>query len=170
MSFLQDIFGGSSQNSQSTSSSSNQAYPWLMSNFGSGSASAFNQGTNALAGLLGLGPGGDQGFKNYTNSDGYNFLLDSGSRAISGNMATKGLLNSGATLKAEQEFGQNLGATQLQNYIGDVSDLAKLGLGGGSLISGAGNVFNSNSTGSGSSSGGGLGSFLGSVMSVIPFL
>lgn len=161
MSFLNSIFGGSDQ--KQTSDSGNTAFPWVQSTFGSGAGSAFNAGTSGLQGLLGLGGGDPQAFQKFRNSDGYNFLLDSGSKAITGNMAAKGLLNSGATLKAEQQFGQNLGSTQLQNYIGNMTDLAKLGLGGGNLVSGAGQF--SHGTGSGGSSTGGLGSFLGSILS-----
>lgn len=159
MSFIDKIFGGSDQ--KSTSNSGNNAFPWVQSTFGPGSGSAFTAGTSGIQGLLGLGGGDPQAFQKYRNSDGYNFMLDSGSRAITGNMAAKGLLHSGATAKALTQFGQNLGSTQLQSYIGNMSDLAKLGLGGGSLVSGAGQF--STGTGSGSNSSGGLGSFLGSL-------
>lgn len=83
----------------------------------------------AMGGMLGLG-GTDQqdaAFKNYMNSTGYNFLLDSGSKAITGNMASKGLLNSGATAKALTTFGQNLASTQTQNYMNNLAQMAGIG-------------------------------------------
>lgn len=167
MSFLTDIFGGSKQKSEATSSSSNQAYPWLQQNYGQTSAGAFNGGTSAIGGLLGLGGGDPQAFQKYRNSDGYNFLLDSGSKAITNNAAAHGLLNSGSTLKALTQYGQNLGSTQLQSYLGNLSDYAKLGLGGGSLIGSAGQVSSGHSTSSGSSSTGNLGGFLGGLMAFL---
>lgn len=170
MSFLNDIFGGGSQKQVSDSSSSNQAYPWLQSTFGPSSGTAFNGGTSAIGGLLGLGGGDPAAFQKFRNSDGYNFILNSGSRAITDNAAAKGLLNSGSTLKALTQYGQNLGSTQLQNYLGDLTDYAKLGLGGASVLAGAGQTSTSHSEGSGSNSSGGLGSFLGSVMAAIPFM
>lgn len=162
MSFLDSIFGGKTEKSQS----GNTSYPWMQSTFGPGSGSAFNAGTSGIQGLLGLGGGDPNAMQKYLNSSGYNFQLDSGSRAITGNMASRGLLNSGATLKAEQQYGQNLGSSYLDKYMGSLGDLSKLGLAGGALIGNAGQF----STGSAHESSGGLGKFLGSLASAIPFL
>lgn len=63
-------------------------------------------------------------YQNYLNSTGYNFQLQQGSDAITGNAASKGLLNSGATAKALTSYGQNLGATTFNNYLGQMSGLA----------------------------------------------
>lgn len=76
--------------------------------------------------LLGTQPITDQtktAFNNYLGSTGYNFQMDQGSRAISGNAATKGLLNSGSTLKAETQFGQNLGSSYFSNYLNQLGGL-----------------------------------------------
>lgn len=88
---------------------------------------------NAQAGTIGnisslLSSNGTQSpaFQNYLNSTGYNFQLQQGSNAITGNAASKGLLNSGATGKALVGYGQNLGSSAFQNYLGDQGSLAGL--------------------------------------------
>jgi hypothetical protein len=114
------------------------------------------------AGLLGLGGGDPAAFQKYLNSSGYKFMLDSGSKAITGNAAARGLLNSGSTLKALTQFGQDLGSTKLDNYLGQLSNIAKTSLGAGGLISEAGQY----SKGSGSSSPG-IAGLIGAVLSSV---
>lgn len=85
-----------------------------------------------IAALLGVGsPGAVNGaqnaFKNYLGSTGYNFNLQQGQNAINGNMAAKGLLNSGATGKALTSYGQGLASNYFNNYIGQLSGLAGAG-------------------------------------------
>lgn len=76
--------------------------------------------------LLGTQPITDQtktAFNNYLGSTGYNFQMDQGQRAITGSAAAKGLLNSGGTAKALTTFGQGLGASYFNNYLGQLSGL-----------------------------------------------
>jgi hypothetical protein len=153
------IFGGSS--SKQKSESGNLAYSDIKDAF-SPMAGYGAPSTGEMAGLLGLGGGDPQAFDKYKNSTGYQFQLDSGSKAITGNAASRGLLNSGATLKAEQMFGQNLGATTFGNYLGQLSDLAKLSLGAGGLITDAGQYSKGKS--SSDSETGGFGKFLGMLL------
>lgn len=77
-------------------------------------------------------------FQDYQDSTGHQFQLGEGMRAITGSAAAKGLLNSGATLKALNRFGQNLGATTFNNYLGQLGNVANRGLQAGGLIGGAG--------------------------------
>lgn len=91
-----------------------------------------NQGTsamNTLGGLLGLGGTEfqDDAFQNYMNSTGYKFLLDSGSKAVTGSMAAKGLLKSGSTLKALTSYGQNLASTKTADYMNALMGLSNQG-------------------------------------------
>lgn len=141
------LFGGSKE----TSSSDNQAYGTLLGLL-KGNVGQGNTAMGTLSGLLGLGgkEGSDAAMKNYLDSSNYKFLLDSGSKAITGNMASKGLLNSGATGKALTRFGQDLGQTKIDQYMTGLKDLGSYGLQSAGVIGGAG----SQSTSSGSSSDG----------------
>lgn len=182
---MSSIFGGSKskQQSQNTSTSSgssqnaswNDAYPWLSNNYGSMATNGIGA-NDFMAQLLGT-KGGDeasQAFDRYKDNTGYNFVLDSGSKAITGNQATRGMLGSGATLKALNTFGQNTGTSFFNNFLDKLLGQSQQGLGAGGLISGAGqkSLGNSNSSSSsqGTSSGSsstkpGMGQFLGSIVS-----
>lgn len=162
MSFLTGKPGKSE--SVSDSSSKNIAYPWLMDNYGAGGASAFNGGLGQMAGILGLGGGDPAAFQKYKDSSGYQFQLDSGSKAITGNNAARGLLKSGSTLRALHTFGQNLGSTYLDNYLGKLQGFTGLGLGAGQLISGAGNTSVSHSESKSKGQTPGLGDLIGSII------
>lgn len=89
---------------------------------------------NMMAGLLGV-PGttdeqkaiADNAFNNYLGSTGYQFQLGQGQDAIATSAAAKGLLNSGATAKALTQYGQNLGATTFNNYLGQLGGLSTAG-------------------------------------------
>lgn len=63
-------------------------------------------------------------FDNYLNSTGYQFQLGQGQDAVGTSMAAKGMLNSGATLKGLTEFGQNLGSSYFNNYLGQLGNYA----------------------------------------------
>jgi len=120
-------------------SSSNQ-------NFGASSSalgSTVGQTGNAASAISGLlGNGGTQAqqdaFNNFKNSSGYNFDLQQGTNAITGNAAANGLLNSGSTLKAISNYGQNTANNFLQQYIQNQSGLAGLGIQANNSITGAG--------------------------------
>jgi hypothetical protein len=146
------LFGGSNSNS-----SSNQNYGNAVNQLNpiAGQASS---AANAIAALLGNGGTAAQqaGFNNFKNSSGYNFDLSQGSQAITGNAAANGLLNSGSTLKALSNYGQNTANNFLNQYLQQQSGLASLGIGAVSAENGAGNT----SQGSGK---GGLGTSQGSI-------
>lgn len=81
---------------------------------------------NIQAELLGTKPVTDStknAFNNYLGSTGYQFQLDQGSRAITGSAAAKGMLNSGATAKALTRYGQDLGSSYFNNYLGQLGNL-----------------------------------------------
>ncbi len=166
---MSQIFGGSQQQANSTSNSSayNQAYPYLQGAL-SGTVSNGTGASNQIANMLGLNgaAGQQQGFDNWRNSTGYQFGLDQGTQAITGNAATQGLLNSGSTLKALNTYGQNYANTQYQNYLNPLQNLMSNGLNAASTIGGAGSVANSTSksTSSGSSNNGGIGGAIGSLL------
>jgi hypothetical protein len=170
------VFGGSGskskQQSTASSSSQNQAYPWLQETY-SPQVQTGLDATGALKNLLGLsGPAQfDDQFNDYKDSSGYNFMFDQGQKAITGNNAVKGLLNSGSTLKALNAFGTNTASTYFNQYLDRLLGLSKSGQEAGGLISGAGNTSQSQSQSTGKSSSyqkPGIASFLGSAISGLP--
>lgn len=75
---------------------------------------------SAMQSLLGLGgdpAAAQQGFQNYQNSTGFQFRMGQGTQAIDRSAAARGGLNSGATLKALQQYGQNIGSAEFGNYL-----------------------------------------------------
>lgn len=127
---------------------------------------------NALASLFGLNgsQAGTDAFNNWYNSTAGNFGLQQGMQAINGNQAARGLLNSGSTLKALNQFGQNYGATQIQNYMSNLLGLGNLGLGAGSLITQAGLKSKSQSSPGKGGMTGGLLSGIGNLLPSAPSL
>lgn len=142
-------FGSSSSSQNSQSSSSNRSYDFLRAAYapqiGAGVGSS-----NALAALLGVrgGPAAQEGaFQKFLNSSGYKFQLGEGTNAITGNAASRGLLNSGSTLKKLNQYGQGIASNYLQQYMAGLSGLSQQGLDAGGLVSNAGQVSSSSSTG-----------------------
>lgn len=87
--------------------------------------------TTAISALLGTG--GDpaaqqQAFQNWRDSTGYKFQLQSGSDAVATNKAAQGLLRSGSALKGLDQYGQNLGSTTFQTYLGNLTGQQGVGL------------------------------------------
>lgn len=91
----------------------------------------YNQaGQNALSAYnneLGIGerPAGWQ--SGFTTTPGYEFQMQQGQQAIDGSAASGGSLFSGATLKAQQQFGQGLAGQEYNNYLNRLSGIAGAG-------------------------------------------
>ena len=81
------------------------------------------------ADLLGLnGPAAaDAAFAGYRTSPGYQWQLGEGLRAVDAGQAAKGMSRSGATLKAEQNFGAGLADSDFGAYYNRLFDMSKLG-------------------------------------------
>ncbi len=127
-----------------------------------------NQGVganNQLSAMLGLNgtQGQDDAFKNWQKSTGYQFGLNQGTNAITGNAATHGLLNSGSTAKAINTFGQDYANTQYGKYTDQLQNLVGNSLGGGGLVANAGQQSVSSGT-SKSNESKGAGGFIGSLL------
>lgn len=116
----------------------NQGYNYLRgSPVGTSYLPAGGAATDQMSDLLGLGddPAAAQAaFEEWQRSTGFQNRLEQGSRAITGNRAARGALGSGATLKALQERGQQLGTESFGNYFAQLSDLANRGLTAGGMI------------------------------------
>lgn len=157
---LGGIFGGvgsiagAAIQAQSAEAARQQAltgYNFLTNGGGSGfinsaisGGSAANDATQQLLGLKPLSSGTASAFDNYLKSTGYNFQLKSGSDAITTSNAAKGLLNSGGTLKALDEYGQNLGSNYFSNYLGQLGNVGSQGYNATTAVGNAGTGAGSN--------------------------
>lgn len=96
---------------------------------------------NALLGIGGDASAQEAAFNNWLGSTGYNFTMKSGSDAIASNAATKGLIGSGGTLKALNNYGQQTGQTYFGNYLQGLQGQQATGLTAANALSGVyGNV------------------------------
>lgn len=73
--------------------------------------------------------GGDRptDYQGFQQTPGYQFQLDQGLGAIEGSAATSGLLNSGATLRSLQGFGQGLANQEYGTYLNRLTGGAQSG-------------------------------------------
>ena len=155
---VKGLFGGSGSKSSSTSSSSNQAFDYLKNTLGS-NVSGGVTGTNSLMDFLGLngadGTGrANTGLSNFMNSTGFQSMIDSATKAITGSGAARGLLRSGGTGQAISNKTAELAQQSGQNYLGNLMNLAQLGNQSASIIGGAGQVSTGTSSGNSSSNNG----------------
>ena len=82
--------------------------------------------TNDLLGLNGP-DAATAAMGRYQTSPGYQWQFNEGLRATDAGAAAQGMLRSGATLKAEQTFGQGLANTDFGQYYNRLFDLSQLG-------------------------------------------
>lgn len=146
------LFGGSNSSSADKQAAKQAltGYNYLTGSNGvTGYVGAGNNANNMTAQLLGAAPlqaGTSNAFKNYLNSTGYNFMLDSGSHAITGSAAARGILNSGATAKALTKYGQDVGSQYFNNYLTQLGDVAGRGLTASGQIGAAGTAGGGNAS------------------------
>jgi hypothetical protein len=121
------------------------------------------QGMAQYANVLGLGGEGaqDEALGNWWDSSGGDFLMNQGMDQIMGNRAAGGLLRSGGTGKAIENYRSGLASTKLGEYMGLLDNMNKNALGAGNIIANAGQT----STGA-NKSGGGLGKVIGLATSI----
>lgn len=156
------IFGG-----KATKKAANEGFDWakgspLATNYLANGAGA-NSAMSALLGLGGDPAAANAGFNNYLGSTGYNFTMDQGSKAITGNAAARGLLGSGSTAKALTGFGQGLGQQYFNNYLAQLAGLSGQGLSAGNSIVGAGSAAAPNAAKAESDKWTGLGNAAGNI-------
>ena len=99
-------------------------------------------------------------------NSGYSWVRDQGNKGLEGTYAGKGVANSGAAMKALTKYNSGLANTYLQQYIGNLQDQQKMGLGAMGTLAGAGQT--SSSTGQGTSSqNNGSGKAIGTALALI---
>ncbi len=104
-----------------------------------------------------------QGFQNYLDSAGYKTQLNAGIDALNSNAAARGMLKSGATLKATQRFGAGLGQQYFNNYIGQLMNTSNMGLSADQTIANAATGVASGNAGSYQRAGENVASAIGDV-------
>ena len=144
--------------SKSSSQSYNKAYDQLNSSL-SPMLNYANTGASGLSSLLG---GDTSGLDKYKSSMGYDWNLGQGLASQVAGQASKGLSDSGATLKGLANYQTGLNNQYASNYMSGLTGLSQLGLSAGNTLAGAGNVSNSES-----SQTQGIGGLLGSIGSSI---
>lgn len=77
-------------------------------------------------------------FDIFRNSTGYQFRLGEGMNALNSGYAGAGTLQSGAAMKAAQEYGQNFASNEFGNYMGYLGNQQGVGLSGASALAGVG--------------------------------
>ena len=132
-----DVSAGAAQ----ANALSQQAINTATTNYNNDRANAqpfITQGTGAvgrLGDLLGLNgqAAADSGMAAFQASPGYGYQVQQGLRAVDAGAASQGMLNSGATIKAEQTLGSNLTNQDYGNYLGRLNTLAGIGVQGSAL-------------------------------------
>lgn len=152
------ILGGSKQ--KSTSKSSNQAFGTINNAF-SPLLGYASEGASGLSALLG---GDTSGLDKYRQATGFNTQLGQGLQGITNAGAAKGLLRSGATGQGLVRYGNELSQQSAGNYMDRLLGLAGLGNTAGSILTGAGQVSDSSSSGKSKK---GIGGVLGSAAGAI---
>lgn len=91
------------------------------------------------AGLLGIGDSAasNAAFQRYLDSTGYQFELGQGQNSIASSAAARGGLNSGATLRALQRYGQGLAGQRFDNYLNNLNGITDRGFRAGGAIADA---------------------------------
>lgn len=83
-------------------------------------------------------------FDIFKNSTGYQFRVNEGNRALNSGWAGAGTLQSGAAMRAAQDFGQNIASAEFGNYMGYLGNQQGVGLSGASAVAGVGQNYANN--------------------------
>ena len=108
---------------------------------------------NSLAGAAGGAGGEGFTYQGFEASPGYQWRLSEGLSAVDQSAAARGMLNSGATLKAAQRYGQGLASEEYGNQWNRLASIAGLGQAGTSLASSAASQFGAGAANTAAASG-----------------
>lgn len=140
-SIVRTVFGGSQSKNSSSSTQTQESGNKAFGQLGEQLNPAIAQGNTAmgfLGGLLGIndsaakGSAGEGTLMNFLNNPSFKAILERGMDAIGSNSGAKGLLNSGARLKAMSQFAQD----DTNSRVGEMMDrLVQIGQYGGQAAS-----------------------------------
>ena len=77
-------------------------------------------------------------FNIFKNSTGYQFRVNEGTNALNSGYAGSGLLQSGAALRALDDYRQNMASNEFGNYMAYLGNQQGVGLSGASAVAGVG--------------------------------
>lgn len=103
--------------------------------------------TPTINGLLGLGgdpTAAQKAFDTFTGSDGYQFRLNEGQKAVQSALGARGYLDSGAAQKALLKYGQGTASDEFSRYMGYLTGQQGVGLTAASAQAGVGQGYASN--------------------------
>lgn len=85
------------------------------------------QNVNSLLGLGGDQAAAERAFDAYRKSTGYDFRLNQGLNAVQSGFAGRGTLQSGAAMKALNDYGQGMASGEFGNYLNALGTQQGLG-------------------------------------------
>lgn len=97
--------------------------------------------SNALMQLFGLAPTDPStisAFDKFRGSTGYQFRMNEGLGSLASNFRARGLSQSGAAIKANQRFGQNIASDEFGRYVSYLGNQQGVGLTAASALAGVG--------------------------------
>lgn len=96
---------------------------------------------NALLGLGGQ-DAANAAMSSFQASPGYGYQVQQGLKGVDAGAASRGMLRSGATMKAEETLGSNLANQDFGQYFGRLNSLSGMGLQGAGLDNQATAIYN----------------------------
>lgn len=135
-----DVMQGYYQTADKGQFSSPEEYArWHYQNYGAGEKRALP--TNGMT-----QEAANKAFADYRNSTGYDFRVNEGLRAINSGFAGRGVLQSGAAMRAINDYGQNMASAEFGSYFDRIADQQRLGLSAASAQAGVGQNFANNAS------------------------
>lgn len=125
-------------NQQIAASNANRDYQYDLNASTIAGGGAADSRIQALLGLGGDADAAGKAFADYRGSTGYDFRTQQGEGAINSNAYARGMGNSGATLKALTNYGQNAASAEFGNYLGQLGGVSAQGASARGLVAGVG--------------------------------
>jgi hypothetical protein len=88
----------------------------------------------------------EKAFENFRNATGYQFALDQGIGAVDQSAVSRGMLNSGKTIKDAMRFGTGLASQSAGQYLNYLSGQQSVGANAANALTGVNNTYATNVT------------------------
>lgn len=111
--------------------STNMEQKFVNDTFKPAATALTSQGQGGLAQYLATLSGDTDALRRFETASGYDDVFDESQRAVTGSAAARGLLNSGATVRALADRGAQLKRQSLAQYLQQLLQGSQVGLAGG---------------------------------------